>query len=474
MEKKRAKIIDISRATFLSVCVILLVILILSTVLTYVLPRGDFAVTAEGGTDYSVYIPRDDLGGIPLWKALLAPVLVLATGDGISVIMLTLFLLIVSGTFQVLLDSQGVLHLVRAAAGRLKERKTLLLLALALLFFCFGAFFGLFEEILPMVPLIVLLMLGLGYDGYTGFLVTIGAGAMGFAAGITNPFTVVLASGIIGVSVTDGILFRLLVFAAMYGLLVWFLLAHTARITAHPELSPTWEADREKRGSLDLSGGAENARRLQLGTVLILAAALAATLVFSLTESLRDYTVPALALVFLLGCLFFGAFGGWGMRRTLESFGRGVLSALPTVLFILLSCSVKYILVEGHILATVAHGINEAASGGSRWGIAFILLGIILVLELFISSSTAKALFVMGILSCLTIPLSKQLLVLIYLFGDGYTNLFFPTSPVLWIALSMIGMSYGKWLRKSAPLWAGIAVLTAALLSLAVALDPIL
>ena len=73
----------------------------------------------------------------------------------------------------------------------------------------------------------------------------------------------------------------------------------------------------------------------------------------------------------------------------------------------------------------------------------------------------------------LTLFVAAPLLVLIYLFGDGYTNLFFPTSPVLWIGLSMIGMGYGKWLKKSAPLWAGIIVLTAALLALAVLLEPI-
>ena len=113
-------------------------------------------------------------------------------------------------------------------------------------------------------------------------------------------------------------------------------------------------------------------------------------------------------------------------------------------------------------------------AGSSRLIIAYILLGIILVLEFFISSSTAKAIFVMGILSCLTVPLSKPLLVLIYLFGDGYTNLFFPTSPVLWISLSMIGLGYGKWLKKSALLWGGILLLSAALLALAVLLDPII
>ena len=48
-----------------------------------------------------------------------------------------------------------------------------------------------------------------------------------------------------------------------------------------------------------------------------------------------------------------------------------------------------------------------------------------------------------------TCDLSKELLVLIYLFGDGFTNVLLPTSPVLLIGLSMIGMNYFTWLKKS-------------------------
>ena len=74
---------------------------------------------------------------------------------------------------------------------------------------------------------------------------------------------------------------------------------------------------------------------------------------------------------------------------------------------------------------------------------------IILILEFFISSSTAKAIFVMGILSCVSIDLSKEMIVLVYLFGDGFTIVLYPTSPVLLIALSMIGMNYLSWLKNS-------------------------
>ena len=55
----------------------------------------------------------------------------------------------------------------------------------------------------------------------------------------------------------------------------------------------------------------------------------------------------------------------------------------------------------------------------------------------------------MGILSFVNIELSKELLVLIFVFGDGFTNVLLPTSPVLLIALSMINMNYFTWLKKS-------------------------
>ena len=55
----------------------------------------------------------------------------------------------------------------------------------------------------------------------------------------------------------------------------------------------------------------------------------------------------------------------------------------------------------------------------------------------------------MGILSVLSLGMTKEMVVLIYTFADGYTNLLFPISPVLLIGLSMIGVSYFKWVKKS-------------------------
>ena len=121
---------------------------------------------------------------------------------------------------------------------------------------------------------------------------------------------------------------------------------------------------------------------------------------------------------------------------------------LVAILLILMASSVKYILEEGYVLATIANSISIFVKDKNPFLMALMIYLIIIFIEFFISSSTAKAVFVMGILSIINIELSKELMVVLYLFGDGYTNILFPTSPVLLIALSMVGMNYFKWINK--------------------------
>ena len=133
----------------------------------------------------------------------------------------------------------------------------------------------------------------------------------------------------------------------------------------------------------------------------------------------------------------------------MKSFLKGVVTGLPSIALVLLASSIKYILVEGKILDTISNWLNILIEGKNIYLVALLIYVVVLILEFFITSSTAKAVFVMGILASLNIAMSKEMLVLIYTFGDGYTNLFFPTSPVLLIGLSMIGFDYFKWVKKS-------------------------
>ena len=453
MDNKNNKLINISRKTFISVLVLLLLLIAASTILTYVVPKGEFGVTVVDGkevVDYLKYNQLPDESGIPVWKGILAPFLVIGTGDGISLIMLSVFLLVIAGSFQAMNDNRGIKVIVQRIIRKFQNNKFLLLSIIALVFMLFGSLLGLFEEMLTLLPIIAILAVMLGFDSFTGFLVSIVACGFGFSSAITNPFTVLFASKIIGVNPMTNVWYRIVIFIVMYALMELVIFLYTRKISGSPEKSFTYESDSNLRSRVFEEEEIKNEKKILVTYLVFFAVVLSVIITFSALDSLRDYTVVALIAVFLIGGILSSLIAtGFDFKSSMKSFGKGVLSALPSIAFIFMASSIKYILVEGKILPTITNSINLLTQDKSPFILAAILFGIILVLEFFISSSTAKAVIVMSILGVLNLGITKEMLVLIYTFADGYTNLLFPTSPVLLIGLSMIGFSYFKWVKKS-------------------------
>ena len=388
MKKNEKALINISKKTFIQVTVLLLCLMITAIVLTYVIPKGEFGKTAAGETDYSVYVRSEDQSGINILKGIFAPFLVFASGDGITLIMLSLFLLIISAAFQVMNDAGGIRLLVGGVAKRFEKRRFWLLAVVALVFMAFGAFLGLFEEMLTMLPVIAALCLMMGLDSFTGFLICIVSCGFGFASAVTNPFTVLLASEIIGVNPLHHIYFRLIIFAVMYMLLLGFIFLYVRRIGKNPDASLTLSHDAEIKTSVLASGeedGAETgARKIRITYIVFLLMSLVLIVLCSSLGALRDYTVPVLAAYFLIFGILAGIIATSKPKEVFRSFGKGLLGALPTLVFIAVAASVKYIFGEGRIMPTVVNQINNLTAGHSPIVVAFIIYLIVLVLEFFI------------------------------------------------------------------------------------------
>lgn len=472
MEKvKRKTLINISRKTFIQVTALLLGLLVFSIVLTYVVPKGRFGTLPSGEVNYLEYIPIDGAGGISVIRGILAPVLVFASGDGLTLIMLSLFLFVISAAFQVMNDVGGIRALVGAVSERFMSHRYVLIVLISLVFYCFGSFLGLFEEMLTMLPIVTALCLMVGFDSFTGFLCCIIACGFGFASAITNPFTVLLASEIIGANPMGHIWYRILIFIVMFGLLMAYLLLYVRRITKDPSSSLTLRHDENLKASQTSADvTSDNERKIKLIYTAFLLVSLALIIIASMSDSLRSYAVVILTAYFLIVGPLAGILASGSVRKAMKSFFDGILGALPTIAFIAIAASVKFVFEEGAILPTIVHQINVLIEGHSPIMVAFVIYLIVLLLEFFISSSTAKAILVMGLLAMVDTGLSKQMLVLLYTFGDGYTNVIFPTSPVLLISLSMIEVDYFKWVKKSLPLFAVNLLLVLGFIALGVVL----
>jgi uncharacterized ion transporter superfamily protein YfcC len=118
------------------------------------------------------------------------------------------------------------------------------------------------------------------------------------------------------------------------------------------------------------------------------------------------------------------------------------------------------------------HSASFAFSQASPFVAALMVYLLALLIEFFVASGSAKAFLLMPILLPLAdlVGVTRQVTVTAYCFGDGFSNLTYPTNPVLLICLGLTVVSYPKWLRWTLKLWLGVLVITVAFLALGVAI----
>jgi uncharacterized ion transporter superfamily protein YfcC len=193
--------------------------------------------------------------------------------------------------------------------------------------------------------------------------------------------------------------------------------------------------------------------------------------VSSATRIASDFILPLIALGFAVIGVGAGLSAGMPAGKAARSFGAGALGVLPAGLLILMALSVKRIVVAGGIMDTVLYQAGEMLKGASSYGAAAMMYLLVLGMNFFIGSASAKAFLLMPILGPLAdiTGLSRQIAVQAFAFGDGFSNMLYPTNAVLLISLGLAGMSWVQWFRRTWILQAFTFIMTMALLMAAVA-----
>jgi uncharacterized ion transporter superfamily protein YfcC len=467
----------ISKKAFFQSIIILLVIMILAGVLTKVIPAGRFDRIIQGEREL---IQPDSFSFVeapnyPVWRWFTAPIEVLWGEDSLLVIVISLFILMVGGAFAVM-ETSGILQTgLERIVNRYQDRKYLLLMLITLFFMMLGAFFGIFEEVVPLVPIILALSYYLGWDALVGLGMSILATNMGFSAAITNPFTIGVAQELAGLPLFSGSWFRVPFFIIIYSVLVYFLIRYARRIEKTPERSLVFEIDQEmrtKRAELKLDLNRTQSlkhRRAMTWFGAFLLSIISVLLGAPFSEFLSDYALPLVGFLFLFGGVGAGLLTGIGSDRVWKALREGFSGIAPGVILILMAVSVKVIVQNGQIMDTILYRMSGLFDEASPFLSAVLIFILALIIEFFISSGSAKAFLLMPILLPLAdlVGITRQIAVTAYCFGDGFSNMFYPTSAVLLISLGLTPVSLPKWLRWTAPLW--MIVLTIAILFLGVA-----
>lgn len=485
IEKKKSDGLHIDKKTIISITAILLAVYIFAGVLTQIMPRGEYNTFVDEATGKasitteSEYMPLEDYT-MPVWKIVAAPVLVFIDAEmretGMTGLLIVAFIVLMGGTF-LLLDRCGVLkYLVAVVIKKFSGRKYLLMAIL--IFFCMAlaSTAGILEESVTLVPIAVAISLALGWDSMVGLGMSLIAVAFGFTAATFNPFNVMTVQKLAGdIEIFSGLWLRLIVFVLVYLGLYAFLFLYAKRIEKHPEKSLSFESDktlREKYTVADVDAVFNDKTTAKAGKAFCICLLLALVCIITdfVTGAGGAVSMGGIAVFFVTGGISAAIIKGMRGKNLFLGFTEGVKTVAPAIPLILIVISVAYILNTGKIMHTILNYIHTLMGGMNPYVAILLIFVFIALLEFFIGSGTAKAFLVMPLVIPLShlIGLSSNSVVLSFCLADGFTNLLYPTSGIMIIAIGIVGVSYTKWLRFSWPLFVIEGIISVAVMMLAV------
>ena len=408
---------------------------------------------------------------LPIWKIPASLILVFGSDNVTTGIAIIVFIVLIGGTFLIL-DERGILKYIMAVIIKKFEKKKYLLLCI-MIFVCMflSSTAGILEESVTLVPIAVAISLALGWDSLVGLSISLVAIAFGFTAATFNPFNVVTVQKLAGIPVFSGLWLRIVMFVLVYAVLATFVVLYAKKIEKDPKKSISYESDKALREKYRLENSEavladEKTKKATRAFVLCVCAVIVCIILdFALSLS-GMLSMPGMAILFTVGGLSAGYLSGLRGKKLANGFVRGVKTIAPAIPLIFFILAITYILDEGMIVHTILNYVYSLIRGLSPYSAILLLFAFVVVLEFFIGSGTAKAFLIMPIVAPLAqlVGISGNSVVLTFCMGDGFTNLLYPTSGIMIIAIGLVNVSYGKWLKFTWKLFLAEAILAVAIM----------
>ena len=453
--------------SFITICSILFGIMIFVGILTFIIPAGKYLVDSDGKVIPNSFSFIESTTRLPVWRWITAPIEALLFGEGsFNVIQIIAVLLVLGGTFKVL-DKAGLLvAVVHVVVDKFYEKRYLLIWVINLLMMLLASCFGLQEELLILFPILLALSKAMGWSKQQAVSLILITSGVGFTAATFNPFTVGVASNLAGVTILDGLWYRFIIFVVLYFVTSLYLTYMAKKDEKRNLEIPTEQTFEHLTDQLK----EEYSKKAKMVATLFLSA-LFVIVIFSIIPFLADLGLGMvfMALTFVVGTFIIGKKSLGSLKATFGAFFTGAKDLSPSIVIILLAFSVKYIAESGNILHTGFYYCYNFMSKQSPYFSVILLYLIILVFEFFIPGSLAKALLLIPLLTLSPLPgISTNIIILAFLFGDGYTNVLYPTCGTLVVGLSLANVSYVSWLKRTGLFQILLFVLSVAFLLLAV------
>lgn len=456
---------------------VLFIIIAIMAVLTWFIPAGAYETAKDGGVISGTYktVASNPQG---FFDILMAPVRGMLGVEGTDGAIQVSFFILMVGGFLGVVNKTGALDTgIASVVRKNKGREKMLIAILIPLFALGGSTYGMGEETMAFYPLLIPVMIAVGFDSIVAVAIILIGSQIGCLASTINPFATGVAADAAGVSIADGMIWRIIQWFILVGMSIWFVYNYASKIEKDPSKSLVADKAEEHKEFFQLQNSGEELSKRQRNILTIFTLTFVIMILslipwedfgIKLFTNINTWLTTMPILGGAIGKTM-GAFGTWYFPEItmlfimmgvlvaivyrmseddfLSSFLTGAGEFLGVAIICAIARGIQVIMNGGMITATILHWGETGLSGLSSQ--VFIILAYIFYLPMsfLIPSTSGLAGATMGIMAPLgqfsNVP--AHLVITAFQSASGILNMISPTSAIVMGALALGRVDLGTW-----------------------------
>lgn len=369
------------------------------------------------------------------------------------------------GTFGVLVKTGAFHSSIGTLLRKLGNKGLLIIPIFMILFGLGGSVFGMLSEFYGFYPLLIGLTVAMGYDAMLGFAVVALGEFVGFMGATLNPYSVAVAQAVSGVELYSGLGFRAICFLVFQSISIAYVIRYAKKIKKNPLQSLVYG---------DESVSAFSAEELESyefsksdGLVLLDVLVTMVILMFGLMKWGWGYA--ELCGLFLIMSIVAATIKRWSPNKWCAEFIDSAKVALWGAILTGVAKGIVVVMQDAMIMDTFIYYLSNLLENAPRAISAQLMLVVQTLFNFIIPSGSGQAVATMPIMAPLSdlIGVTRQTACLAFQFGDGLSNLLWPTCGIV-IVCGIGGIKLEKWYKFFLPLFGILFATQVVLLSIAV------
>ena len=447
--------------------VLLSAIIIICTILTWILPTGEFLREAnKAGVEVAVpgtyhLVDKSPVGFFAMVQSFYKGMV-----DAGPVIF---FVFISFSSIGLILETGAINGLIANILRNSKDKTQIMIIPIFItLIGVASSTIGVFEEMMPFIPVFAGICVAMGYDAIVGMSIVALGTAIGYSGAIVNPFTVGMAQSIAGLPLLSGAWYRIICHITLIIVASIYTMRYARKVKNDPQLSFVYgDSNKHELNNEELMSYRFGIREKLV--LLILAVGIGVIVYGSYNYGWYFNETNA---VFLLMGISSALVMGWNFTKIAENISKSFTDVAMACMMIGIARGILIVLKDGNIIDTIVYGLSIPLSYLPKVLMGPAMLVFQTILNFFIPSGSGQAVTSMPIMAPLAdlLGISRQVSVLAFQFGDGFSNIVWPTAFAP-IVCGIAGVKLEKWWKFIIPLFGLILIAQSVLLIIAILIN---